>query len=77
MDPVVAMKKVTAFLSIDDLDDSIFKKSFQIHKVNAEIKDMNQESMARLNITQIEIFNQIAGKVMGRLDYPLLKSGSR
>ncbi|MBK7682633.1 MAG: sulfotransferase [Bacteroidia bacterium] len=74
LDPVVTMKKVTGFLSIDDINDSVFRKSFQIHKVNAEIKDMNQESVARLNNAQIEIINHIAGKVMERLNYPLLKS---
>lgn len=70
--PVETMKKVTGFLSIDDIDESIFRKSFQIHQVSAEIKDMNQEAIARLNNVQIESFNHIAAKVMERLNYPLL-----
>ena len=72
LNPVLTMKKVTDFLKIDDIDESIFRKSFQIHKVSAEIKDMNQESIARLNNVQIENFNQNAGKVMERLNYSLL-----
>ncbi|MFN0187743.1 MAG: sulfotransferase family protein [Bacteroidia bacterium] len=72
LNPMEAMRTVTRFLNITDLDESIFSKSFQIHKVSAAIKDMNQESIARLTKTQIENFNLIAGKVMERVNYPLL-----
>lgn len=72
LNPVLTLKNVTDFLNVDEIDESIFRKSFQIHKVSAEIKDMNQESIARLNNLQIESFNHIAGKVMERLDYSLL-----
>ncbi|MBK9637307.1 MAG: sulfotransferase [Bacteroidetes bacterium] len=70
--PAATMKKVTDFLSVDELEEAVFKKNFQIHKVNAVIKDMNQESIARLNKVQIESINHITGKVLERLNYPLL-----
>ncbi|MBK7965876.1 MAG: sulfotransferase [Bacteroidetes bacterium] len=70
--PASTMKKVTSFLGVKELDDSVFRKSFQIHKVDAEITDMNQDSISRLDEHQVKIINEIAGDVMLRLNYRLL-----
>jgi Sulfotransferase family len=72
VDPAMVLKKVTSFLGLKDLDDSVFRKSFQIHKVNAGITDMNQVSISRLDDHQVKTIKQIAGDVMERLNYPLI-----
>lgn len=71
-DPTATMKNVTSFLGLKEIDDSVFRKSFQIHKVDAGIMDMNQASISRLNDHQVKLINQIAEDVMIRLNYPLL-----
>lgn len=70
--PASTLKKVTSFLGVKDLDDSVFSKDFQIHNVEAAIKDMNQVSISRLDEHQIKIINEIAGDLMLKLSYPLL-----
>jgi hypothetical protein len=69
--PVVALKSVTSFLGLKDLDDSVFSKNFRIHKVDSGIADMNADSISRLNENEVRAINQIAGEVMEKLNYPL------
>lgn len=70
--PSTVMKKVTSFLELDALPETVFSQDFTIHKVKNSIKDNNSESIKKLSKDQIEIINQKAGKVMERLNYPLL-----
>lgn len=71
-EPALTMKKITSFLGIKDVNDTVFLKNFQIHKVDSGITDMNIESIARLDNHQVKIINQIAGDVMKILNYPLI-----
>ncbi len=71
-DPSGVLNKVTSFLDLNNLKESVFVQSFNIHKVNAEIKDMNSASIARLKKNEVEVINGIAKKVLMELDYALL-----
>jgi hypothetical protein len=71
-DPQQTLKKVTDFIGISELNKDLFSSSFSIHKMNSQIKNMNEESFKRLKKEDIDSFNKIAGSTMQKLGYPLL-----
>ncbi len=74
--PELEMAGITAFLGLKDIDKSVFEKEFSIHKLQSGIKDMNIDSLGRLNDNDIREINRCAKEVLVRLNYPLLPAAS-
>lgn len=71
-DPRSAMQGVCRFLELSELSDAVFQKEFTVHKFSSGIRNMNDDSFARLSAEQRAIVNEEAGDVLRRLDYPVL-----
>jgi hypothetical protein len=70
--PEFTMQKITAFLGLDNLPDSLFSQSYKIHEMHSSIRNMNEESIKRLTPSEIEIINSSASETLLKLGYPLL-----
>lgn len=71
-DPVNSLKSITDFLGLSPLEESVFLKEFNIHKMQSGIKDMNVESINRLTEEEIEEINKTSKEVLSKLNYTII-----
>jgi len=68
------LNRICNFIGINHFTSIDETSSFKIHEREESIKDMNQESIDRLNFDQIEIINEVAGDYLKKLGYPIIDS---
>lgn len=66
------LKKITDFVGINAFASFAADKSWSIHEREEQVRDMNQESIARLSRTEIARINQVAGDMIESFGYTRL-----
>jgi len=70
--PDSTMQRITAFLDLDPLPQTLFSQSYKIHNLSSSIRNMNEESFNRLTPDMVKIINSQASETLLKLGYPLL-----
>jgi len=68
-DTVGTLNKITEFINIPGFDNFEADRSWTIHERNEQVRNMNEESIARLSSEQIELITGVAGELMDEFDY--------
>jgi len=71
-DTIGTLNRITGFLEIPEFSNFESNRSWNIHERNEKIRDMNAESIGRLNRDQIDIINRVAGDMIEAFGYARL-----
>lgn len=72
-DPAAEVARIADFLKLDEGASAMnLEGSWSVHERNEPIRDLTQESIARLDSSDIRIINREAGAMLERLGYALL-----
>lgn len=70
--PIKVLNQITKFVGIDSFQDFSSDQRWSIHERDDKIKNMNNESFARLTIEEIAVINGIAGEALDSFGYKRL-----
>ena len=71
-DTVETLNKITDFIGIDDFETFESDRQWSIHERDEQVRNMNDESIARLSPEQIKIINEVAGDMLDEFGYTRL-----
>lgn len=63
------LDRITSFLAIDNFQNSVAEKAFQIHEKKSTIKNMNPRSLKKLSEDDIQAIEDEAGDLLKKLNY--------
>jgi hypothetical protein len=68
-DPRRVLDEVTDFLEIGPFSDEVLEKSWRVHGVTSQIRDMNGEAIARLSAEDIEAVRTVAAETLDKFGH--------
>lgn len=68
-DPRSVLDSMTDFLDIEPFSDEVLSKSWRVHGVTSQIKDMNAEAIARLSPKDIEAVRGSVGETLDKFGH--------
>lgn len=68
-DTAGTLNKITRFIGVDEFKDFEEDRSWSIHERDEKVRDMNEESIARLTDEQIRRINEVAGEMLDHFGY--------
>lgn len=71
-DTMGTLNKITEFVGIPEFENFANERTWSIHERDEKVRNMNNESIQRLNRHQIDLINQVAGDAIEGFGYPLL-----
>jgi hypothetical protein len=71
-DTVETLNKITDFIGVDDFETFESDRQWSIHERDEQVRNMNDESIARLSPEQIKIINEVAGDMLDEFGYTRL-----
>lgn len=63
------MKKITDFLALSPIDESLFEKRWNVHEKHMKIENLNNSSFKKLTEQDIKDIESVAGKELADFDY--------
>ena len=63
-DPSAVLERITGFLGLEPLPEGTIERSWSVHGRRARIRNMNQESFARLSAADMDAIERTAGEVL-------------
>ncbi len=76
-DTAATLNRITRFIGIDDFEGFEQDRSWSIHERDEKVRNMNQESIDRLDDEQIATINEVAGDMLDRFNYPRLGGAAK
>ena len=67
--PGSSLQTVTDFLGLDPLEDGKLHRSWQVHGLQSEIRDMNEDALERLSDEDIAQVQEVAGEELAKHGY--------
>ena len=67
--PKVCLDKITEFLDLPEINESILNSKWNIHDMKSRISNMNSNSFKYLSRENIDTIEQVAGDVLGKYGY--------
>ncbi len=68
-DPSSQVRRITDFVGLEPLDDVLMAQRWTVHGVESPIRNMNDQSLARLSAEDIEAIHSVAGEWLARWGY--------
>jgi hypothetical protein len=72
--PFETINMILSFLNLQPLEQHFFTRTFRIHDNDSRIKNMNDESLARLTEKDLNIINSMAEETMMKYGYSIRSS---
>jgi hypothetical protein len=66
------LKEIAGFLQLSSFEKSFSEETFEVHKVQSKIENMNASSYAKLSKEDFETINRLAGDLILKLGYTLM-----
>lgn len=71
-DTVATLNSITDFIGIKNFEAFESDRQWSIHERDEQVRNMNQESIARLSTEQVDLINQVAGDMLDEFGYTRL-----
>jgi len=68
-DPTATLRQITDFIGLEPLRDDLFEQRWTVHGVESTIRNMNEQSFARLSAEDVEKICAVAGERLKKNGY--------